>query len=200
MTDGPGYHGDRVVVRRQMDHGMRHHGGQSGRYSRVERGHRVPGYWMQPRFQIHDFGRYGFYQPMYGGRWIRYYDDALLVDPYGQVIDGQWGMKWDEYDPDWRHDDRGIPEYVGTGDYHPDDQDYAWVEGEEGYAGHGGGYHHGQGGYGYTHPQAGAIVITETITTTAPTYEEKVWYEDVGVHHKPRAHKRKMRSKVRRGG
>jgi Ni/Co efflux regulator RcnB len=208
ILERPGPHRERVVVRRRMDHDGPHHAGPGpmiehrgphhgapAGHFRIERGHRVPGYWMHPRFHIQDFGRYGFYQPMWGGRWIRYYDDALLVDPYGQVIDGQWGMKWDEYDHDWRRGDDGIPEYVGDGDYYPDDEDYAWAEGRDGYAGHHG---YGQGGYGYHYPQgAGAIVITETITTTAPTVTEKVWYEDV--HQKRPAKKRKPRLKGERG-
>lgn len=164
----------RTVVRREMTPpDMMMHGGGPAPYARIERGGRVPGHWMDPRFHVRDFGRYGFYQPMWGGRWIRYYDDALLVDPYGQVIDGQWGMKWDEYAGDWRRGPDGIPEYVGTGDYVPGDADYAAVRGPHGY-GSAPGY--GYGGYAY--PGAGAITIVETVTTTAPTVEERVWYEE----------------------
>jgi hypothetical protein len=192
---GPGAHRERIVVRRQMMEHDGAHRSATHRYSRIERGHRVPGQWLHPRFHIRDFGRYGLYQPMWGGRWIRYYDDALLVDPYGQVIDGQWGMAWDEYADDWRRGHDGIPEYIGYDDYYRDDGDHAWIDGDDGYAGHHG---YDQGGYGHQYPRgAGAIVVTETITTTAPTAEEKVWYENV--HQRPRANKRKPRLKGGRG-
>ncbi len=148
----------------------------------------MPGSWMDPRFQIRDYERYGFYQPMYGGRWIRYYDDALLVDPYGQVIDGEWAMNWDEYGPDWRQGEGGIPEYVGADEHYPEHDGHAYAEQAPAYG-------HGQGGYMYHYPQAGAIVITETTTTTPPTVEEKVWYEEVPVHRAPHTHKRKARRK-----
>ena len=181
LRDAPAYGRERVIVRRRMMNEGSRHGAAAG-YTRIERGHHVPGSWMHPRFHIQDYGRYGFYQPMYGGRWIRYYDDALLIDPHGQVIDGEWGMNWNDYGPDWRHDESGIPEYAGVGDHHAVDEGY----GDEG-------YEYGQDGCGYHSPQAGAIVITETVTTTPPTVEEKVWYEDVPVRHAPRHYKRKGR-------
>jgi Ni/Co efflux regulator RcnB len=195
VMDGPGARREHVVVRRRtMGHEGRHHA-DARRHVRIERGHRVPGQWLHPRFHIRDFGRYGLYQPMWGGRWIRYYDDALLVDPYGQVIDGQWGMAWDEYADDWRRGHDGLPEYIAYYDSYRDDGDHAWVDGDDGYAGHHG---YDQGGYGHQYPRgAGAIVVTETITTTAPTAEEKVWYENV--HQRPRANKRKPRLKGGRG-
>ncbi len=186
LRDAPGHHRERVVVRRHMRHGDGPHHGAPAGYTRIDRGIHVPGFCMVPRFLIRDYARYGFYQPMYGGRWIRYYDDALLVDPHGQVIDGEWGLNWDEYGPDWRHGERGIPEYAGADEYYPEDHGYP----ED--AGHGG---YGQSGYVYHYPQAGAIVITETVTTTPGTVEEKVWYEDVPVHHAPRRHKGKARGR-----
>ena len=200
-----------VVVRRHMlDRGD--HDRSARRYVRIERGHRVPGEWMDRRFHIGDFNRYGLYPPMHGGRWIRYHDDALLVDPYGEVIDGQWDMDWDGYDSDRMRGHHGMAEYESPHDYDFDEDGYEWAEDERDLPGHGydrpayehpgyqgPGYGSGYGGHGYYYPQAGAIVITETITTTAPVVEEKVWYEDVEVREKPRVHKRKHRTKVRPG-
>jgi Ni/Co efflux regulator RcnB len=188
VTVGPDGRERRTVVRRPMNSVAAHHGGH-GRYSRIEPGHRVPGYWMDRRFGIQDYGRYGLYQPMYGGRWVRYYDDALLVDPYGQVIDGEYGMRWDQHGRDWRHDERGIPEYAGTDGYYPDDEDYAL--GEDDYE-HGG---YGPQGYGHHAPQVGPIVITTTTVTTAPTVREQVRYEDAPARKAPRSYKRKSRAR-----
>ena len=30
-----------------------------------------------------------------GTRWVRYYDDAVLIDPDGRVIDTRYGIEWD---------------------------------------------------------------------------------------------------------
>ncbi len=190
MTIGPDGRERRTVVRRPMNPVGAHHGGP-GRYTRVEPGHRIPGYWMDPRFEIHDHGRYGLYQPMYGGRWLRYYDDALLVDPYGQVIDGEYGIAWDQHGPDWRHDDRGIPEHSGVDEDYVDDRDYA--HGDDDYDAYGERQY--PSAYDHRPSQAGPIVITETTVTTAPTVQEKVWYEEVPARKAPRGYKRKARAR-----
>ena len=188
---GAGHHLEKRIVRR-------HHGinGYPG-YRRFDRGLMLPHQWWGPQFQLHNWGNYGLPQPMHGGRWVRYYDDALLVDGYGRIHDGRWGMKWDEWDREWGYDDRGVPVYVGNGDFHPGPQEHAWVEGQgRGYA-HG--YGHSYGGYGqaygYAYPGCGCgygMVITETTVTTAPTVIAETVYEDVvvtkkRVRAKPRA-------------
>lgn len=152
---------DRTIVRH-------HRGGHSAwrghrglknysHYRRIDRGFGLPQAWWGPRYQIHNWSMYGLPAPIHGGRWVRYYDDALMVDGYGRVHDGRWGMAWDDWQDQWAYDDRGVPAYVGEGDFYPGDEDYAWVEGErgryaEGYD-HGGSYAHGHG-YGHAAPCA----------------------------------------------
>jgi Ni/Co efflux regulator RcnB len=87
---------------------------------RVGRGAMVPHGWFGPQFVIRNWGGYGFPQPLDGGRWIRYYDDALLIDRDGRVLDGRYGMDWDRYGDRWDYDDQGVP-YAG--DYDDDDDD-----------------------------------------------------------------------------
>ena len=67
-------------------------------YRRPYRGYRLPGYWVAPRFYVSDWSRYGLYAPSGGYNWIRYYDDAVLVDQYGGVSDWRGGLNWDGYD------------------------------------------------------------------------------------------------------
>jgi Ni/Co efflux regulator RcnB len=170
-------HGDRVI---------RHHGIINGypHYRRIDRGFVVPHLWWGPQFHVMNWGGYGLPRPMHGGRWIRYYDDALLIDGYGRVHDGRWNMKWDEWDREWAYDDRGVPVYVGNGDFVPGEEDYAWVEGQGGAhaQGHGYGGGYGHQGYVYAYPAWGyshGMVITETTTTSAPTVVAETAYEEV---------------------
>lgn len=69
-----------------------------GAYRPVYRGASLPAYWISPRFYIADFGRYGFAPPPPGFGWSRYYDDAVLTDRYGRVMDTVRGVEWDRYD------------------------------------------------------------------------------------------------------
>ncbi len=95
-------------------------------YPRMARGQRVGGVWAGPRAEVRNYGDYGLYPPAGGNRWVRYHDDALLVDDGGVVRDTRSGLDWDQYG-DWAEED-GVPVYVGRGDYQPDEQDYAYVE------------------------------------------------------------------------
>ncbi len=220
-------HSDRVLARHHQrgPHGMRRHHGVKNysKYHRIDRGYALPHSWWGPQFQIHNWSMYGLPQPSYGSRWVRYYDDALMVDGYGRVVDGRWGMGWDRWEDQWAYDQRGIPVYVGDGDYYPGDEDYAWVEGESrGYAdgygyGHQGGYAHGgpcaqacapmpplPPGYAYPHGYGwgwgygygAGMVVTETTVTTSPTIVEETWVEEEVVHER-RAKPRKYRAKPR---
>jgi Ni/Co efflux regulator RcnB len=67
-------------------------------YRPVFRGASLPPYWISPRFHIADFRRYGFAPPPPGYGWSRYYDDAVLTDRYGRVVDTVRGVEWDRYD------------------------------------------------------------------------------------------------------
>jgi Ni/Co efflux regulator RcnB len=179
----------------------RHHGRRFGHIPRIERGGMVPGFWFGPQFVVRNWPMYGFSQPFAGGRWIRYYDDALLIDRYGRVHDARYGWDWDRYGDRWGYDRRGVPVYVGDGDFEPDERDYEWAERWErgDRRGHGRGpdcsnpctrtyhgppppmpgYGHGYGsGYGYG-CGCGPVVVTETITTTAPVVEKVTYYEYV---------------------
>jgi Ni/Co efflux regulator RcnB len=187
-----------------------------GHIPRIDRGGRLPRPWFGTQFHVQNWGMYGFPQPFAGGRWVRYYDDALLIDRDGRVHDGRYGMDWDRYGDSWGYDDRGVPVYVGDGDYEPDDEDYERSEGwerrghreeygreEYGRGGHGYGGR-GQSGYGYGYGSygcgCGPVVVTETVTTTAPVYETRTWYEDVVeyVDRPARAVRRHVKRPVRR--
>lgn len=103
------------------------HGRRFTHIQRINRGGIVPHFWFGPQFMVRNWGMYGFPQPMHDRRWVRYYDDALLIDRSGRVHDGRYGMDWDRYGDDWDYDDRGIPVYSGDyddrGDYDDDYRD-----------------------------------------------------------------------------
>ena len=155
------------------------HGGGNFHH-RIRRGFVIPPMWFGPQFHVNNWQMYGFAAPSADQRWVRYYDDAYLIDRGGRVIDSREGMDWDRYGEEWDMAD-GIPAYRGSRDYAPDDEDYAWGaenRGHGGHGGHGGGYgppmagagygyaggHAYGGGYGYGY-YAYPIVI-ETITTS----------------------------------
>jgi hypothetical protein len=176
------------------------HPGRGGhrftRWQRINRGGFVPRIWWGPQFQVHNWRVYGFPQPMQGGRWIRYYDDALLIDRAGRVMDGRYGWDWDRYGDRWSYNDDGVPYYGGDDDYESEDYDYAEREERGGYrdygppppppcarrcAPYGGGASYGSGyGYGYGYSSGGMIVRTTTTTVTeAPVVEAHTVYETV---------------------
>ncbi|HEX8193508.1 MAG TPA: RcnB family protein [Allosphingosinicella sp.] len=131
-----GQPGQRVVVRQApgvvagaVPHGVRR---DLREFRRFNRGQILPHYWAGPQFQVRQWQVYGFPQPMPGHRWVRYYDDAHLVDSRGRIRDSRYGYDWDRYDHPWNRDEHGIPIYVGDGDWRPGDRDYAWAEESEG--------------------------------------------------------------------
>ena len=75
-------------------------------YRRPYRGYALPSYWIAPRFFINDWQGYGLTQPGAGYHWVRYYDDAVLVDGRGSVYDTRDGIHWDRYDDGYAGDDR----------------------------------------------------------------------------------------------
>lgn len=100
----------------------------ASQHGRLQRGHSVGAFWRSPRVEVRNYGRYGLYPPAGDDRWVRYYDDALLVDRSGVVRDGRYGLDWDQYGDGWA-EEGGIPVYVGDGDFYPGREDYAYVEG-----------------------------------------------------------------------
>jgi Ni/Co efflux regulator RcnB len=126
-----GQSGERVVVRHGPGAAGAHAPGMRRdhrEYRRFGRGQVLPPQWAGPQFHVRQWQSYGFPQPMPGYRWVRYYDDAVLVDRRGRVHDSRESFDWDRYGDRWGRDDRGIPVYVGDGDYRPDGRDYAWAE------------------------------------------------------------------------
>jgi hypothetical protein len=78
-----------------MHHPMPMPGGQTMGFQRFGRGHVVPPRFRGRQFIVNDWRMFGFPAPMPGGQWIRYHDDALLIDGDGRVMDGRYGWDWD---------------------------------------------------------------------------------------------------------
>lgn len=160
------------------------HGGMRG-YRHIQRGGFVPGGFWGPQFVIRNWGGYGFPQPFSGGHWIRYYDDALLIDGEGRVHDGRYGYDWNRYDNRRGHGRRQVI-VRRQGDC---------------YNGCGQGYYappppppsYGSYGYGCG---CGPVVVTETTTTTAPVVEQVTTYEYVTEYAAPRARAKPKRHRA----
>src|SRR4051794_750125 len=158
--------------------------GPRGHFRHMQRGFIVPQFWWGPQFTINNWQMYGFGDPGADGRWIRYYDDAYLIDHDGRIRDSREGLDWDRYGEDWDMAD-GVPAYRGSRDYRPDDEDYARGEEHEGHMRemhemhmrHGGpmpgpGYAYGGGqtqvyGGGYGYGAYAYPIVIETVTTGA---------------------------------
>lgn len=112
--------------------GVRAPGGWAA-YRRPQRGWTLPHYWMSPNFFLGaNFGRWGLFAPPQGYFWVRYYDDAVLVDRGGRVWDWRDGIDWDD------------SEFDGYGGASANAQAYAYSQSHAG----GGGY----GGFGPGYP------------------------------------------------
>jgi Ni/Co efflux regulator RcnB len=155
-------------------------GRHAGRWQRFERGMRVPPIWWGPQFQLGNWGMYGFPEPVPGGRWIRYYDDALMLDRDGRVVDGRYGWDWDRYGD--------VPGYAADEGYGDADRD-DYAEGEEHESGRGGdgmrhrmpppppgpAYGYGACGCGYGAP----VLVSETIVTEPAVVEQRTYVTTV---------------------
>ena len=77
------------------------------------RGWVLPRYWVAPNFFIQDWPDYGLTRPQSGYGWYRYYDDAVLADRDGRVVEVRNGLDWDGRD-DGRYvrDDRAYERYA----------------------------------------------------------------------------------------
>ncbi|WP_448661841.1 RcnB family protein [Sphingomonas sp. CJ20] len=81
-------------------------------YRRLGRGATLPGYWRRSDFRIDDYLRFGLAAPPRGYAWIRYYDDAVLVDDSGRI--------WDSVGAFW-----GSAGAAGYGDSYAASQSYS---------------------------------------------------------------------------
>lgn len=96
----------------------------AGGYQRVGRGFVVPNYLRTSTYLVTDWRGYGLPRPAQGLRWVRYYDDALLIDGTGRVQDTRNGI-------DWNHDGRATT-YADDAAYQSGDYDGGFVtEGAE---------------------------------------------------------------------
>jgi Ni/Co efflux regulator RcnB len=68
-------------------------------YRRLGRGAALPGYWMS--YRIPDYLSFGLAAPPRGYGWVRYYDDAVLVDDGGRVWDSVGGIAWAGAESGW---------------------------------------------------------------------------------------------------
>jgi hypothetical protein len=101
------------------------HGGQIKGWQRFGRGHVLPPHFRGRQYFVDNWQAFGFPAPMPGGHWVRYYDDALLIDGDGRVVDGRYGWDWDGRGDRMAYDDGDD----GHGGY--DDEEYR----DEGYDG-----------------------------------------------------------------
>lgn len=77
----------------RWDAGYRAPGGWNA-YRRLHRGGRLPGFWMGADYRVDDYLSFGLAAPPPGYSWVRYYDDAVLVDREGSVWDSVDGIGW----------------------------------------------------------------------------------------------------------
>jgi Ni/Co efflux regulator RcnB len=172
-------------------HGPRHmdHKG----YRPYERGARMGGIWRDPAYAVNDWQAWGLGQPGPGMHWLRYYDDAILVDGYGTVVDCRHGVNWDgpRHGPMMGY--AGGPGYPGPGTtvtrVGPNTTVTTQIVGGGGgccSAGYGGAYAVGAG----TMTIIPGSVITTTTTTSEETvyrnvYRKRVYRRPVR-HYRPR--------------
>ena len=139
----------------------------------MERGARVHPMMLGDRYAVHDWRRYGFAEPMPGGRWVRHGGEAMLIDRDGRIVDIRSGIDWNSAHHDRRedyhdrfsdnghgytYDDDAFDDYGAIDDHRYGDDDYE----EEVFVDHGG-YGPPPIAGGWTYVPA---TVTETITTT----------------------------------
>lgn len=89
-------------------------------YRRPYRGYVLPSYWISPSFYIGNWSSYGFAAPSAGYGWSRYYDDAVLTDRYGRVVDYVPSYNWDRGNTRSRSYDEGDYDYGAYPDGYDD--------------------------------------------------------------------------------
>ena len=81
------------MVDGRWEAGFRAPGGWNA-YRRLHRGGTLPGFWREQDFRIADYLSFGLAAPPQGYGWVRYYDDAVLVDQDGRIWDSIDGIAW----------------------------------------------------------------------------------------------------------
>ncbi|WP_375403082.1 RcnB family protein [uncultured Sphingomonas sp.] len=176
-------------------------------YRQPVRGLAVPTYWNAARFQVADWRDYGLDEPPVGYRWVRYYDDAVLLDARGTVFDTRFGVDWDRFDsgrayagdrmdegPAYRSDGYASDDYGRRGRY-DDDSNERYDDGYERSSDYtvtvpSGGSHLVNTGPGVTTITVRTQPSVTTTTTTTDYVDETVTYS--------RSAARPYRSKLRR--
>lgn len=165
-----------------------HRGGQSwwqGSYRAPTRGYYLPSFWLNRYYMVDNWSGYGFARPGPGSYWVRYYDDAVLVDDRGMIQDSVHGV-------DWQKANRGpVPVYVGRGveAQGAPGAGYAYGDDRVTYAGGGGNCCAG-GTYTITAQPGSVIALPPGATTisfqsqpqAASVTTETTYYEDRPVH------------------
>lgn len=141
---------------------------------RLERGWTINPYWMAPQFTISNWQAYGFADPGMGRRWVRYYDDAYLIDSNGRVVDTRGGLDWDQYGEQWDMVN-GIPAYRGSRAWQPGAQDYAWYANNNA----------GAGAYQTVGYQAASTVTVPPVQMVAPPAGYSQVYSGYGQYGYP---------------
>lgn len=78
-----------------------------GSYQLPVRGYILPSFWMGAPYAVSDWAGYGFTEPGRGRHWVRYYNDAVLVDERGLIHESVHDVPWGRY----THGP--VPAYVG---------------------------------------------------------------------------------------
>ncbi len=165
-----------------------------GDYKPAHPGQRLTGPWRDPSLTVSDWQAWGLGAPGQGMHWIRYYDDAVLVDADDRVVTTRGGIPWDAPRHGWHDHDPG--EMGGMGWHHP-----PIMPGTTSYragpdtvvttqviapppivygGGYDGGYGSGYGygaGYGYAGAGSTVVVSPGIVTTTTTTTTERVWHK-----------------------
>lgn len=90
-------------------------------YRRPSNGFVLPAFWINPAYYIADYRAFALPAPAHGYGWSRYYDDAVLTDRYGRVVDVRYGYDWDRYGGYADGDDRPYRDGYTDPPYRDDD-------------------------------------------------------------------------------
>lgn len=134
-----------------------------GRF-RPRAGFFMPSFFVSPTYFVADWWSYGLAEPGYGQRWVRYYDDAVLIDRRGYIYDTAPGVDWGGYGfgPDGGYRD-------GAFDDRYEDDAVSWGSGTY--------YARPYRGPVYYAPAGTTTMIVQnppTVTTTTTTFVEEV--------------------------